>query len=157
DPAASLPLATARAAAKPEVWEQLVQFVEWKLVEMPLPKLQVIGGQEDRFLYEYGFSRHMENSKPLQRYWEGQTSGFDNRLLLKPGVGAALVVLNGVMRPLVHRQWAMMVARMNDLEESVLERFLFGVDRTSLDPVRGPLREMQDGRCFYCDGRLART
>lgn len=157
DPAASVPLATARAATTPEAWEQLVRFVEWKLVEMPLPKLQVIGGEEDCFLYEYGFPRHLENSKPLQRYWEGERSAFDNRLLLRPGVGSALVALNGVMRPLVHRQWAMMVARVNGLEESLLERFLFGADRISLDPVRGRLRELQDGRCFYCDGRLART
>lgn len=157
DPAASLPLATARATAKAGAWEQLVQFVEWKLVEMPLPKLQVIGGEEDRFLYEYNFPRHLENSKPLQRYWEGKRGAFDNRLLLKPGVGAALVALNGVLRPLVHRQWAMMVARVNGLEESLLERFLFGADRVSLEPVRGKLRDLQDGRCFYCGERLARA
>jgi hypothetical protein len=157
EPAASLPLSLACARARPGTYEQLLRFVEWKLVEMPLPKLQVVGGEEDRFLYDYGFPRHMDNSKPLQRHWDGERGSFDNRLLLRDGVGAALVALNGLLRPLVHRQWAMMVARMNDLEEAALERFLFGAERTSLDPVRPRLRELQGGRCFYCDERLSRA
>jgi hypothetical protein len=32
--------------------------------------------------------------------------------------------------------------------------FLFGAARIPLDEVRGPLREMQAGRCFYCDDAL---
>ncbi len=157
EPAASLPLSLARARARDGAYEKLVQSVEWKLVEMPLSKLQRIGGEEDRFLYEYGFPPHLENSKPLQRYWAGEVGSFDNRLILKDGVGAALVALNGLLRPLVYRQWAMMVARMNGLEEAALERFLFGAERTSLNPVRPKLRELQDGRCFYCEGRLSRA
>jgi 5-methylcytosine-specific restriction endonuclease McrA len=157
DATGSASLARARALAGAEAYERLARFVEWKLVEMPLPKLQVLGGEEDRFVYDYGFPRHMESNKPLQPYWEGNPGTFDNRLLLRPGVGAALVALNGLMRPLVYRQWAMMVARMNDLEEAALERHLFGTDRQSLDPVRPALRDLQGGRCFYCDERLARA
>ena len=48
-----------------------------------------------------------------------------------------------------------MVARMNRLPEAELERFLFGWERIPLDPVRRPLRELQENRCFYCDGRMA--
>jgi len=162
---ARVPLDTAGAASLPracallgsEAHEELARFVEWKLVEMPLPKLQVVGSVEDRFLYEYGFPRKMDNSRPLQPYWEGEPGTFDNRLLLKPGVGAAFVALNGLLRPLVYRQWARMVARVNKLEESTLEGFLFGVDRQSLDPVRPALRELQSGRCFYCEERLSRA
>ena len=43
---------------------------------------------------------------------------------------------------------------MNGLPESRLEEFLFGASRIPLDEVRGPLREMQAGRCFYCDEAL---
>ena len=120
-------LAVARAAVKDDAWKKLAQFVEWKLVEMPLPKLQLIGGQEDRFLYEYTFPRRMESSAPLR------ASTFDNRLVLKPGVGAALMALNGVLRPLIYRQWAMMVASMNNLPERRSEDFLFGSTRISLN------------------------
>jgi hypothetical protein len=154
EPAASLPLSTARTDARTDAWEKLVQFVEWKLVEMPLPKLQALGGREERFLYEYSFPRHMENSAPLQAYWEGKQGTFDNRLNLLPGVGAALVALNGVLRPLVHRQWAMMIASINKLEEVLLEDFLFGAERISLDPVRPRLAQLQGRRCFYCGGTL---
>lgn len=142
------PVAAARVAAKP--WKQLVQFVEWKLVEMPLPKLQFVGGQEDRFLYDYYFPRNMENSAPLHSYWEDGRGTFDNRLVLQPSVGAGLVALNGVLRPLVHREWAIMVARINKLGQALLEDFLFGAERISLVPVRDDLAALQGGRCFYC-------
>jgi hypothetical protein len=48
-----------------------------------------------------------------------------------------------------------MVARMNKLPEAELERFLFGSERTSLEVVRGPLRDLQDNCCFYCEGRIS--
>lgn len=157
DAAGAMSIARASASAKPGEHEKLVRAVEWKLVEMPLTKLQVIGGEEERFLYDYGFPRGLENSKLLQPYWDGQPSSFDNRLEFRPGVSAMLVALNGLMRPLVYRQWAMMVARVNDLEEASLEKFLFGVDRQALDPVRPALRDLQRGRCFYCGGDLNRV
>ncbi len=63
--------------------------------------------------------------------------------------------LNGLLRPLIHRQWAAMVASLNRLEEARLERFLFGAERVPTDAVRPGLREIQDDRCFYCEGRLS--
>jgi hypothetical protein len=148
NPAASLPLSRARAAA-PDAYKKLVRVVEWKLIEMPLSRLQVIGQQEDRFLYEYAFTKDIKK-KSVSEYQEGNDGAFDNRLLLKPGVSAALLALNGVLRPLIHRQWAMLVAEMNGLKQSTLEDFLFGADRISLDPVRPKLRDLQGNRCFYC-------
>jgi hypothetical protein len=150
EPAASLPLSRARAAAAPGAYERLVRVVEWKLIEMPLSRLQYIGQQEDRFLYEYAFTKDIKK-KLVSQYQDGADSPFDNRLLLRPGVSAALLALNGVLRPLIHRQWAMLVAEMNGLKESPLEEFLFGADRISLDPLRPSLRDLQDNRCFYCD------
>ena len=46
-----------------------------------------------------------------------------------------------------------MVARLNELEESALEDFLFGRERIALVPLRPALRELQEGRCFYCGDR----
>lgn len=158
NPAASLPLSRARAN-RPEAYEQLVREVEWKLIEMPLPRLQYVGRQEDRFLYEYAFSRDIKR-REVSRYQQDRgrvPRTFDNRLLLKPGVGAALVGLNGVLRPLIHRNWALMVASVNGLPGSPLEDFLFGADRISLLPVRPHLRDLQDGRCFYCSKGLPPT
>jgi hypothetical protein len=48
-----------------------------------------------------------------------------------------------------------MVAGMNRLPEAELEDFLFGSERVSLEAVRGPLRELQDDRCFYCRDLIA--
>ena len=92
----------------------------------------------------------------VSRYQRGAVSDFDNRLLLMPGVGESLVRLNGVLRPLFRREWAVLVAGMNRLPEADLERFLFGVERSPLAAVRGPLVDLQHDRCFYCDERLGR-
>ena len=134
-----------------------MQRVEWKLIEMPLPRLQMIGQQEDRFLYEYTFTKDIKKSVVNRYQQEGTSLAFDNRLLLKPGVSAALVALNGVLRPLIYRNWTLMVASMNRLEESRLEDFLFGADRVSLLAVRPHLRGLQDGRCFYCGKAMSAT
>jgi hypothetical protein len=134
-------------------FKELLDFVEWKLIEMPIPRLQVLGRQEDRFLYEYNWPRDIRRST-VTRHQRGAGSGFDNRLLLRPGVAEQLLRLNGLLRPLFYREWAVMVARMNKLPEAQLERFLFGSERTSLEAVRSPLRNLQANRCFYCDGRI---
>jgi hypothetical protein len=81
-------------------------------------------------------------------YQRGQ-GGFDNRILLRPRVGEYLVRLNGLLRPLIHRRWAAMVAALNHQEDSRLEHFLFGAQRLDLSLTRGPLWKIQDGRCFY--------
>ncbi|WP_375768833.1 HNH endonuclease [Archangium gephyra] len=134
-------------------FEALVRLVEWKLIEMPIPRLQVLGGEEERFLYEYAWTRDIQRSE-VSAYQRRERSTFDNRLLLRPRVAQWFVQLNGVLRPLIQREWARMVAAMNGLPELRLEEFLFGASRISLEAVRSPLRELQSGRCFYCDGQL---
>jgi hypothetical protein len=93
----------------------------------------------------------------VRAYQRGDDVAFDNRLLLLPGVGDGLVILNNLLRPLIHRQWAAMVARMNELEEARLEAFLFGTARIALELVRPGLQDLQQDRCFYCDGALMRS
>ena len=67
-----------------------------------------------------------------------------------------LVRLAGLLRPLIQREWTVLVARFNQLADAELEQFLFGVDRVSLTAVREPLRELAEGRCFYCGDRAER-
>jgi len=123
--------------------------VEWKLIEMPLPRIQIVGNVRDMFLYEIAWDATVRPAD-VKNYQRGRPSTFDNRILLRPGVGAYLIQLNGLLRPLIHRQWAAMVARLNRLEEARLERFLFGTTRNSLAAVRPALRDLQRGVCFYC-------
>lgn len=153
--AASPSLARVRLE-RPDEYEKLLRFVEWKLIEMPLPRLQCIGKSEDRFLYDYNWNLSaIKALKPaVDRYQTEDTRYFDNRIILKPNVGECLIQLNGVLRPLIHQQWTSMVARMNKLPEAELEDFLFGAHRVSLDAVRRPLRELQGHLCFYCGDRI---
>lgn len=146
---ASAPLSRARLAA-PAAFERLLAQVERNLVKMPLPRLQRIGIGELRFLYEIGWDTGV-------RPGVVGTDEFDNRLCLKPGAGEALVRLSGLLRPLVQRRWAALVASFNRdaTDEMRLQEFLFGADRIALDPVRAPLREFQSNRCFYCATRMS--
>ncbi len=143
-----------RAAAEAPVgFRRLLDRVEWKLIEMPIPRLQVVGREEDRFLYEYGWDQRVRRADVAAKQRD-RSSSFDNVLRFLPGVTDALIRLNGVLRPIVRREWALMVAAMNQLPESRLEAFLFGAERVPLAPVRGPLRDIQHGRCFYCQRAL---
>ena len=47
-----------------------------------------------------------------------------------------------------------MVARINKLQESQLEDFLFGVERISNAKIREGLWEIQGKTCFYCVNRI---
>ncbi|HEY8089021.1 MAG TPA: HNH endonuclease domain-containing protein, partial [Polyangiaceae bacterium] len=143
DPSATL---TQAKHANPRGFERLTAFVEWKLVEMPLPRLQFFGNADVRFIYQIGWDARVKRSGTLR--------DFDNRILFVDGASDNLVRLASLLRPLVQRQWAAMVARLNKLVDAQLEEFLFGISRTDLTPVRAPLRDLQHGRCFYCDAPL---
>lgn len=134
-------------------YERLTRKVEWKLIEMPIPRLQWLGGIEERFLYEYGWNQGIKQGA-VSAYQRDTPRVFDNRLVLRKGVAASLVRLNGVLRPLIQREWARMVAEMNRLPQLRLEQFLFGATRIALDGVRIPLLQLQRGKCFYCDQRI---
>jgi hypothetical protein len=138
-------------------FERLVRKVEWTLILMPLPRLQIVGQETDRLLYDIGWGLEIERKKrAVTEYQSGGLGAFDNNIRLLPGVGDHLVALNGLLRPLVHRAWAAMVAQLNGLHESRLESFLFGVNRSALTGLRSPLLEIQRGVCFYCGGAVGR-
>jgi hypothetical protein len=131
----------------PERFARLVREVEWKLVEMPLPKLQRVGREVDPFIYQIAWDDRVKRRT-------FNSSEFDNRILFRAGASRNLVDLAGLLRPLIRRHWLDLVTRLNHLPESALEQFLFGEDRTALGPVRSPLLELQGGRCFYCAGQI---
>ncbi len=130
-------------------FERLVERIEWKLVEMPLPKLQRMGQVYDPFIYQIGWDDQIRRS-------ELSDAGFDNRITFVAGASDHLVRLGGLLRPLVQRQWTAMVSRLNRelSEEARLEQFLFGAQRVPLERVRPALRELQENRCFYCGERF---
>jgi 5-methylcytosine-specific restriction endonuclease McrA len=154
DPTGSLQSARIDAQV---AFDRLVRKVEWTLILMPLPRLQVVGGDVDRLIYEIGWGLEIErNRRTVANYQRSLPSNFDNRILLLPGVGSHLVSLNGLLRPLIHRAWSAMVAQFNGLEQSRLESFLFGIERSALNAIRPHLMELQSGACFYCGRRGSR-
>jgi hypothetical protein len=151
----SLRLEVARRLA-PDAYERLVRRVEWEIIEDPLPRLQQIGGRTEAFLYTINWGIGISR-REVSAYQRGDPGDFDNRVILQPGVGFLLVQLNGLLRPLIQRKWAEMVARLNELEEARLEKFLFGAAREAVVALQGPLQELQNGRCFYCGRSLGRS
>ena len=143
-------LSSARARQRePEAYRRLVREVEWKLVQMPLPRLQEFREGQERFIYEIAWDRAITRSE------FNDPRRFQNVIRFQPGVAAHLVRLDGLLRPLLYRDWAMQVARINQLPVARLDDHLFGVDRAALRPVLAGLRELQDDRCFYCEARLS--
>jgi hypothetical protein len=150
----SMTLGRARTG-DPEGFRRLLDRVEWTLILMPLPRFQVVGQDLDPFVYQIDWDLGIERQRDaVRRYQRGDGNAFNNLIRFQEGVGDHLARLNGLIRPLLHRGWAAMVARINGLPESELESFLFGVDRTALAAVRPGLVELQRGCCFYCGGRL---
>jgi 5-methylcytosine-specific restriction endonuclease McrA len=137
-------------------FEGLIDRVEWKLIEMPLPRVQVVGDREDRFIYEISWNRDWleENKKEFHKEvsanQRGERSDFDNAIRLKPSAAHALLALNSLLRPLIYNHWTAKVAQINRLEESQLASFLFDAEREPTAAVRDGLLEIQRGRCFYC-------
>jgi hypothetical protein len=109
-PDPSVPRWQSRLAA-PKAYDRLVRQIEWKLIEMPLPRLQVMGQFHQPFIYDLHWD-HRIQWKEVSRYLGGETGTFDNRLLLRPNVGEYLLQLNGLLRPLIQRRWTAMVAQL---------------------------------------------
>ncbi|MBM3978578.1 MAG: hypothetical protein FJ294_13390 [Planctomycetes bacterium] len=136
------------AAQRQASFARLLREVEWVLVEMPLPKLQRFGSQEQRFLYEIAWDDGISRAR-----WRDPLH-FDNRIRFAPGAARNLALLASLLRPLILERWARMVAQLNRLPESELHDFLFESDRRALSRLRAPLIELQEGHCFYCAGKL---
>jgi len=152
-PDPSAPYWQSRTAA-PRAYDRLVDAVEWKLIEMPLPRLQQMGLEQREFIYRINWDAGIPRAV-VAGYQRGQPGAFDNRILLRVGVGEYFVQLAGLLRPLIQRRWAAMIAQVNELEQAQLETFLFGAVRTPTATIRAALWEIQQKRCFYCESRIA--
>jgi hypothetical protein len=120
-------------------WQSLVRGIERVVTVMPLWKLQTVGGQPLEFLY----GRSAEK-------------GF---IELKPGVAYCLRKFHDLITDLVRGAWVRYVRRVNAdvLETNVdLNEFLFGSERGNLGIVQPILQDIQNGKCFYCQGGLNR-
>lgn len=133
---------------QPTAFAALVRRVEWTLVHMPLPKLQRVGQRVDNFIYTIAWRDDVKKG-------EFNDASFDNRLLLEPDAATQLIRVAPLLRPLIHREWTAMVATINALPIQRLESFLFEADeQIDLGPIRDPLLELQDNRCFYCGAKI---
>ena len=72
----SVPRGESRLRA-PEAYARLVQLVEWKLIEMPLPRLQIMGQSHRPFIYDIYWGQKVEQ-REVTGYQRSETSGFDN-------------------------------------------------------------------------------
>ena len=131
-------------------FNKLLEEIEWKLVELPLPRLQWFGSHEDKFIYEIAWNKEVTRSQFL-------SPSFRREIRFKPKVVDHFVTLNGLVRPLIQRKWSMFVAGANKevVQDSQLEKFLFGSDRSSLTAVREPLLHLQKGTCLYCGHNIS--
>jgi len=136
-----------------KAYQKFMHKVEWKLIEMPLPKLQRIAGHYSPFIYQINWTDDPPKSTVFQRD-KSYVNGFDNHLHLMPNVGQYFATLNSLLRPLIYRQWAAMVAKINSLDDARLEAHLFGADRISTKRTHAVLQEIQENRCFFCHDRL---
>jgi 5-methylcytosine-specific restriction endonuclease McrA len=144
-------LTRARMAA-PAAYDRLVREIEWKLAEMPLPRLQRVGHEEIPFLYKIAWNRDIRRSEYF-------ALGRERSIEFVGEAAEHLVRLAGLLRPMIQREWARFVADRNPelFSDAKLEDFLFGPSRASLAPVREVLRDLGAGRCFYCERPLEAT
>jgi len=136
-------------------YKKLVDKVEWTLIEMPLPRLQRMGNGERCFIYNVSWDDTVKKSQ-VNSYQRGRSKHFDNLIRFQPGAAGHLIQLNGLLRPLIQREWARRVAEANKLEEARLETFLFQANRSSTVKLNRPLCELQKGKCFYCGAALGK-
>jgi len=126
-------------ARKHSDWPKVQRDIARTVREMPIRYLQNFSGDTVEFLY----------SSPMER----------GGVTLLPGVAFNLRRFQGFIQRLARSGWVDHVrsnSRNLPLVGSVadLETFMFGTQRAQLSDAAKVLRPIQDGRCFYCLGRL---
>ncbi len=121
-------------------WRSLRRRVAAVIREMPLWRLQTLGGGPHEFLYR-------------------QADFADDHILLLPGVARAFRNFHGLITHLIRGAWVTQIQRIRANGEIIgetgdLATFLFGTERGTLALYRNVLREHQAGRCFYCEKRV---
>jgi len=128
-------LAAARADRR---WPAFVKRIASVVSKMPLWKLQTLRRRQFTFLYE---------------------PAGEHRIRLLPGVAFNLRRFGALIRMLARSAWVEHV-RSNPKNAGAvgsagdLEAFLFGTTRGVLSAAAALLRELQENRCFYCEGAI---
>ncbi len=127
---------TLTRARESPAWNGVVSRTARIVTEMPLWRLQILRAGPLEFLYG-----------------RSETEG---NIRLKAGVAANLRRFHGMVLRLAQSEWlrfiqalpgnASLLGATSDLGE-----FLFGAERSALKRMVEPLREVQQGRCFYCE------
>jgi len=123
-----------RLQSSPADWHKLQTAVQRTVERMPLWKLQTVGAERLEFLYE-----NLDAGSSIQ---------------LEPGVAYCFRTFYPMITDMIEGAWSHFVQRRNHHllgHVTDLRSFLFGRDRSSLASHRSLLRELQGGRCFYCD------
>ena len=134
---------TLAEARRTRDWKQLVNRMQSLLKAMPLWRLQRVGHEDVRFLYDAG---------------PGKVC-----ITLLPGVACHLRERAPLIRRLAETEWLRFVLSLKQNQPVLgravgLSEFLFGSNRAALAlKVGKPLRELQNGKCFYCRGTLPST
>ena len=130
------------ARRSPE-WGRLVDRMQTLLGKMPLWRLQKVGREDIRFLYEPG---------PGPQH-----------ITLMPGVACHLRERAPLIRQLAQTEWLRFVLSLEQNQPALgravgLSEFMFGSTRAALAvKVADLLGDLQHGRCFYCHGGLTRS
>ena len=141
---------TAEAVLPEDHVGQVLDVVELTVARYPLVRLQTVDGVPQPFIYDLDWGEDVT----LAQLHAGTAAV----VRLRPGAGDQLIRLAPLVRPLVQLHWVRMVASLNDLSlmEEDLYRHLFGAERVAFPPrLRGYLRDLQGGGCFYCAEPLA--
>lgn len=132
----------ASALRNKKLWESYVRKVAHVVRVMPLHKLQTIGRAQFEFLY----------TAP-------EPENFPGYIQLNPGVAYNFRRFYGLVKALIQEAWTNYIRRLEANQAILdqvtdLEEFLFGSERADLGKMRQILIPFQEGRCFYCEGKL---
>lgn len=122
----------------PDLWGTLIAGIRRTVIDMPLWKLQTVGSERLDFLYE-------------------NMDAPTNSITLKPGIAFCFRAYYPLLRDLIQGAWVRFVQRVNSTELGAvtdLGSFLFDRERSSLEPYRKILVDIQSNRCLYCQREI---
>ncbi len=121
-------------------WWSTVSKIDKVVRGMPLARLQTVGREELKFLYEI--------------------SADGKSITLLPGVAYNLRTFRYLIQDLIQGAWVRHIRSIRENEKILgqsrdLHEFLFGSEREPLVVYRRFLKGIQSGKCFYCQKNIS--